>query len=526
MEIDHQGTDVSCGGQPVGSTDVTVDITKPISLRKLEDHLWAAADLFRNKVSNQKDYILALLFFKRASDLYKEETAEALAQLGDVEGARDLAHDRAFHALEIPSDNSWDKVRGTDAAKMGQALNDALAAIGRANPKQLAGVFERTDFNDQMALPADDLVEVVEHFHKLGPLDSRRVSADMLGQAYEWLIAKFAAAAGKGGGEFYTPAEVGQLMAELIEPGNGEHINDPTCGSGGLLLQCVNRARERGRDVRSLFLYGQELNPETWAIARMNMLLHGVGDASEIKLGDTLASPAFTVGDRLKTFDVVVANPPFSSKNWGHERLKTAGDKFGRIKHLPPKTHGEMAFVQHMIASLNERGRLAVVLPNGVFFRGGAELSVRRDLIEKDLVEAIIQLPKDLFYGATIPACVLVCNRAKPESRARRVLFIDASEGFVRRDTKNVLTSEAIKRVAAAFHAGDPLEGFAAWASREKIAEIGYNLTVRRYVRSRSRDELVDLDTSAAALESAIAQSREADGDVLQLLQSLSMEAR
>src|SRR5581483_8221786 len=358
----------------------------------------------------------------------------------------------------------------------------ALAAIGRANPKQLAGVFERTDFNNKMALPADDLRRIVDHFHALGPLTKARVPADMLGKAYEWLIAKFAAAAGKGGGEFYTPAEVGKLCAALLEPREGDRIYDPTCGSGGLLLQCLARAEHEGVNIRSLFLYGQELNPETWAIARMNMLLHGAGDAAEIKLGDTLAAPAFLDKGALKTFDRVVANPPFSSKNWGHERFKKAGDPYGRIKHLPPKSHGEMAFVQHMVASLNEYGMLAVVLPNGCFFRGGPELAVRKKLVDIDLIEAIVQLPVVLFYGAGIPACILVCNRVKPHERKGRVLMIDASQGFERRDTKNVLTNEAIERIAAAFKSGDEESGFAMWAAHSDIAAHRFNLVVRRYV--------------------------------------------
>ncbi|MFI9253704.1 N-6 DNA methylase [Streptomyces sp. NPDC053069] len=500
---------------------MTADTNTPISLRKLEDHLWAAADLFRNKVSNQKDYILALLFFKRASDLYAEETAAALAELGDIDDAKELARDRAYHVLEIPRGHQWDDVRGTDPAAMGQALNDALSAIGRANPKQLAGVFERTDFADEMALPADDLVRIVDHFHELGRLNSQRVSADMLGQAYEWLIAKFAAASGKGGGEFYTPAEVGNLMAVLLDPQDDDDIHDPTCGSGGLLLQCVNHARRQARNTRSLSLSGQELNPETWAIARMNMLLHGVGEASEIKLGDTLAAPSFLDGNKLRTFDIVIANPPFSSKNWGHERFKSSADPFDRIKHLPPKSHGEMAFVQHMIASLNSRGRMAVVLPNGVFFRAGGELAVRRDLVDGDLIEAVIQLPKDLFYGAMIPACVLVCNRAKATNRTDRILFIDASNGFERRDTKNVLTSAAIEEVAKHFHSGEPRNGFAAWATREQVIDLSYNLTVRRYVRSKTSVESIDLSTSMQNLKSAIDRSQASDTDVLALLAKL-----
>lgn len=459
-----------------------------LTLRKLEDHLWQAADLFRNKVSNQKDYILALLFFKRASDIYREETEAALAELGDLDGAEELARDPAFHVLQVPAGQSWDDVRNTDEALMGKGLNDALAAIGRANPKQLQGVFERTDFNNKMALPADDLRRIVDHFHALGPLTNARVPADMLGQAYEWLIAKFAAAAGKGGGEFYTPAEVGQLCAALLEPREGDRIYDPTCGSGGLLLQCLGRAKSQGVNVRSLFIYGQELNPETWAIARMNMLLHGAGDAAEIKLGDTLASPAFLTKDgSIRTFDRVIANPPFSSKNWGHERFKKAGDPYGRIKHVPPKSHGEMAFVQHMVASLDEDGMLAVVLPNGCFFRGGPELAVRKELVDSDLIEAIVQLPVDLFYGAGIPACILVCNRAKAEERKGKVLMIDASSGFERRDTKNVLAHEAIERVIVTYKSGTEEDGWSRWVNDGDIADQRHHLVVRRYVGGEGR---------------------------------------
>jgi type I restriction enzyme M protein len=498
----------------------------PLTLRRLEDHLWQAADLFRNKVSNQKDYILALLFFKRASDLYDEETAAALEELGAISGVEKLARDPAFHVLQVPEGHSWDDVRNTDSALMGDALNNALAGIGRANPKQLAGVFERTDFNNKMALPSEDLTEIVGHFHELGPLTNERVSTDMLGQAYEWLIAKFAAAAGKGGGEFYTPAEVGQLCAALLDPDEGDHIDDPTCGSGGLLLQCVNRARETKINVRSLFLYGQELNPETWAIARMNMLLHGVGDAAEIKLGDTLAAPAFVDGMELRRFDKVIANPPFSSKNWGHERFKKAGDPYGRIKHLPPKSHGELAFVQHMVASLNDRGKLAVVLPDGSFYREGAELSVRKELVDADLIEAIIQLPSDLFYGAMIPACILVCNKSKATDRRGRLLFIDASRDFERRDTKNALTGAAIQRAVAAFVDGAEEAGYTAWAAKDEISRREYNLTVRRYVGiAETNGEIIDISASAEVLKRAIVESQQADAQVLALLDRLNTEA-
>jgi type I restriction enzyme M protein len=287
------------------------------------------------------------------------------------------------------------------------------------------------------------------------------------------------------------------------------------------LLQCLARAESLGVNVRSLFLYGQELNPETWAIARMNMLLHGAGDAADIKLGDTLATPAFVEGDRLRTFDIVVANPPFSSKNWGHERFKASGDPFGRIKHLPPKSHGEMAFLQHMVASMNENGRLAVVLPNGVFFRGGAELAVRKELVDADLIEAIVQLPVDLFYGAGIPACVLVLNRVKEKSRQQRVLMIDDSGGFERRDTKNVLSPAGIEDVVVTFKSGAEVDGFS------PVKDIGtqqYNLVV-----SRSTGRLDDSNTDVADLGAALSAYREAraaraaaEADLDEILDALS----
>jgi type I restriction enzyme M protein len=505
--------------------EMAIETNKPITLRQLEEHLWAAADIFRNKVSNQKDYILALLFFKRASDLYAEELANAVAELGPISGVEAIARDPRFHTLNVPEGASWQDVYETDRNELGPALNDALRAIGRANPNQLSGVFENTDFNNRRALPADNLVEVVDHFNRLGDLASRRVPADMLGQAYEWLIARFAASAGKGGGEFYTPAEVGRLLAGLLDPEPGDAIYDPTCGSGGLLLAMLQRATAMGVNPRSVRLYGQELNPETWAIARMNMLLHEAGDVADIAYGDTLASPAFLDGAHLRTFDLVIANPPFSPKNWGHERLKASGDPFGRIKHLPSKSHGEMAFVQHMVASLADGGRLAVVLPNGVFFRGGEELAARRELIIDDVIECIIQLPSDMFYGSAIPACIAVCNRKKPADRRNKVLFIDASDGFERRDTKNVLTPEAIAAVANTYHEGSVLPGFAVWSTADAIADLGFNLTVRRYVGSDVSDhEPVVLSEAICLLRESVKKSHDADERALKLLAGLERD--
>lgn len=504
---------------------MAVIATGPLTLSQLENHLWEAAHLFRNKVSNQKDYILALMFFKRASDIYDEDTERALEKLGDVPGAGELAHDRAWHPIVVPRGHSWADVRNTDESKLGQALNDAMRAVAAANQKQLAGVFDHTDFNNKQALPNEDLAEILDHFEGLGPLTGARVDADMLGQAYEWLIAKFASEAGKGGGEFYTPKEPGQLMAALLEPGPGDHISDPTCGSGGLLLRCLADAEQRGVDTKSIFLYGQERNPETWAIARMNMLLHGAGDAAEIVRDDTLSDPAFRDPDdqsRLRKFDKIIANPPFSPKNWGHDRLKKEGDSFGRIAHLPPKRHGEMAFLQHMLATLDDHGRLACVLPNGCFFRKRGELAVRKDLVDSDLIEAIIQLPPDLFYGAGIPACILICNKSKTQERTDKILLIDASSGYERRDTKNVLTPEAIEQVTNIFKTGDEVEGVSRFAPRKEVIERKYKLTVKPYLRTEDDAvEALDLDEAVAAYTQALKKARAADDAVAEVLSGL-----
>jgi type I restriction enzyme M protein len=504
--------------------------TEALSLRALEDHLWDSADLFRGltDVEVQRDYVLALLFFKRASDIYAEETATAIEELGGIDEAEEIiaANIDAYHVLRIPPGNSWSAVIQTDRDRLGNALNDALRAVAAANPKQLAGVFDYTDFNNRKALPPENLRQVVDHFDALGPLTNERVPADMLGQAYEWLIAKFAAEAGRAGGEFYTPEPVGILGARLLKPPAEATVYDPTCGSGGLLLHLRDEAfRLHGERARALTLFGQELKPTTWAIGRMNMLLHGAAGAATIEQGDTLFAPAFLAGGAIRKFDLVIANPPFSSKNWGHEKLKAGGDPFDRIRHLPPKRHGEMAFVQHMVASLSGKGRMAVVLPNGALFRARNEEAVRRDLVEGDLVEAVIQLPKEMFYGAGIPACYLVLNKAKSGRRREQVLFIDGSEGFERVETRNVLRTEDIERIAAAFEDDDDQPGFSSWIPCAEVASRRYNLAVRRYVRGgdETEEKGMSLSGAVAALREAQKERRDAEAALEELLATLEV---
>ena len=508
---------------------MAIDASVPLTPKSLGDHLWESENHTRNKISNPKDYVLALLFFKRACDRHAEETDAALEELADVPDATEIiaANPGAYHDLLIPDGCYWADVRNTDEDKLGQAVNDALLGISNANPEQLHSVFETIDFNNKRAVPPEALADLLDHFETLGPLTDGRCPADLLGRAYEWTIAKFAAGSGKRGGEFYTPAQVGKLGAQLLAPEPGQDVYDPTCGSGGLLLQVLAEAhRVHGARARQVSLFGQELTPETWAMARMNMLLHGAGGAATIVQGDTLAAPAFLDGAELRRFDLVIANPPFSSKNWGHERFKAAGDPFGRISHLPSKSHGEMAFVQHMVASLTRSGRMAVVLPNGCFFRGGAEMLVRRDLIEEDIVESVIQLPKDMFYGAAIPACWLIVNRAKPTERVGRVLFVDASELFERFETKNVLRDSDIDRIVSVFHGREVLDGFATFATCGEIGDHRYVLSPRRYVGgSATDDEVMALEDAAAAYREARDRRLRAEEGLLAVLASLDEQS-
>lgn len=506
---------------------MAIDVAAPLSLRTLEAHLWSSADLFRGltDVEVQRDYVLALLFFKRASDIHGEETGAAIEELRNAPDPEAIisANADAYHSLRVPEGAFWADVVMTDRHELGTALNEALRTISGANPRQLANVFDYTDFNNRKALPPDHLAEVVRHFDEIGPLTRERVPPDMLGQAYEWLIAKFAAEAGKAGGEFYTPAPVGMLGARVLKPSATATAYDPTCGSGGLLLQLRDEAfRLHGDTAQALALFGQELKPTTWALGRMNMLLHGASGAATIEQGDTLFKPAFREAGSVRRFDLIIANPPFSSKNWGHDKLKSSGDPFGRIRHVPPKRHGEMAFVQHMVASLGDNGRMAVVLPNGALFRAGNELAVRRDLVETDIVEAVIQLPTDMFYGAGIPACYLIVNKAKPVERSGRVVFIDGAEGFDRVDTKNVISQEHITRIVDAFEDDSDHTGFSSWVSLDTIAERRFNLTVRRYVRDvHDPATETSLPEAVAELRVARAEAEAADAVVAMLLDHL-----
>lgn len=442
-----------------------------ITREELNMYLWGAAGILRGTAdaSDYKNYIFGMLFLKRLSDVFyerREEVVQHYVEEGqsreDAERIADTDPDEYVDgSFFIPEQARWRSLMKVSENRA-ETLDKACLAIEAQNSRYLEGVLGDIHFNSNRLAgdPAelDGLIQrLMNHFDRM-PLGNRNLSEpDLLGNAYEYLIERFAETAGKKGGEFYTPRAVVQLIVELLQPREGMRICDPTAGSGGMLIECARYVDAHGGDPRNLTLFGQEKNVGTWSICKMNMLLHNIPDA-DIRKGDTIRTPKLTSNGRLMTFDRVIANPPFSLADWGHETAEK--DPFKRFhRGLPPKTKGDTAFLQHMVETCGERGMVGVVMPHGVLFRGAGEAQVRRSLVEEDLVEAVIGLPAKLFFGTGIPTAVVILNKAKPAERRGKVLFVDASaEGFYRESVnQNHLQLEDVIRVAAVFRAfGNP----------------------------------------------------------------------
>lgn len=465
-----------------------------LSQKELESYLWGAATLLRGLVdaSDYKQYIFPLLFFKRLSDVWDEDYGHAFEETGDADYARATANDR----FTIPDGAHWKDVR-TAPKDVGRALLTAFQAIESANPQRLQGVFGNAPWTDKAQMPDATLKNLIEHFSK-HTLSLANVPEDELGNGYEYLIKQFADDSGHTAQEFYTNRTLVHLMAQMLEPQPGESIYDPTAGTGGMLISCLAEVKRRGGDTRTTGLYGQELITITAAIARMNLVLHGVSDF-HIAAGNTLNSPAFVEGDRLRTFDVVLANPPYSIKKWNRSAWES--DPWGRnFLGTPPQGRADYAFLQHILRSMDPKtGRCAILFPHGVLFRKD-EAELRRRLVETDMVECVLGLGPSLFYNSPMEACVVICRSRKPNSTKGTTLFIDAVHAIARESTQSFLRAEHQNRILSVYQAFENEPEFAHVATTEEILAQKGDLTVHHYV---TRKPTVSHDSNGETLGEA-----------------------
>ena len=455
-----------------------------MTLKELESYLWGAATYLRGFIDagDYKQYIFPLLFYKRICDVYDEEYEEALEESdGDLEYA---AFDEN-HRFKVPAEAHWNQVRST-TVNVGQAINKALNDIQKVNAQQLQGIFGDADWTNKERLSDEMLCQLIEHFSSKN-LNIKNVPNDELGNAYEFLIKKFADDSGHTAAEFYTNRTVVKLMTLIADPHEYDSIYDPTCGSGGLLLNCAMMLKEQGKEYRTLRLYGQEINLITSGIARMNMLLHGFEEFNIVR-GNTLSNPLFMEYDELQQFDVVLANPPYSIKSW--DQVAFTNDAFGRnIWGTPPQGCADYAFQQHIMKSLkSETGRCVVLWPHGILFRD-AEKEMRRKMIESDCVDCVIGLGANLFYNSPMEACLLICRTKKPTERKGKILFINAVDEVKKDKTISTLENHHIEKIFNAYKDYQNIEGFAKVVSNEDILNNGATLNISQYV---SRLEVKD----------------------------------
>ena len=510
-----------------------IDQPTNINQSEINQAVWNACDTFRGTVdaSVYKDYVLTMLFLKYLSDVWQDHYDEYQKEYGDEpELIEELLNNERFVLPKKANFYTLYETRHQPA--LGERIDKALHAIEEGNASKLRdgdhGVFQDISFNSTKlgdeGQKNDILKFLMEDFHKpiLNLRPSRVGNLDIIGNAYEYLIGRFAASAGKKAGEFYTPPEVSELMARLVAPKEGDEICDPACGSASLLMKCGRYVREHHEGSKRYALYGQEAIGSTWALAKMNLFLHGE-DNHKVKWGDTLRNPLLLNPDEtLKHFDVVVANPPFSLDKWGH--ASAGSDKHSRFKRgVPPKTKGDYAFILHMIETLKPgSGRMAVVVPHGVLFRGAAEGKIRQKLIEENLLDGVIGLPEKLFYGTGIPAAVLVFKKNKVDES---VFFLDASREFKSGKNQNLLTEEHLAKIVDVYTKRADVDKYAYRASMEEIKENDFNLNIPRYVDTFEEEEEIDIIALQREREDLRKQLSVLEDSMTAYLRELSFDA-
>jgi type I restriction enzyme M protein len=485
-----------------------------ITLSTLESHLWEAANILRGSPVDRTDwksYILPMLFFKRICDVWDEEHQDMVDAYGE-----DFADE---HRFQVQEGCHWQVVRETPV-NVGTALQNAMRGIEAANQKHLYGVFGDAQWSNKDRLPDPLLKDLIEHFSALN-IGNQQVASDIIGDAYEYMIKKFADATNKKAGEFYTPRSVVRLLVDILDPREGETVYDPACGTGGMLLGAVAHVRAKGGDPRTFYgkLYGQEKNLTTASVARMNLLLHGLEDFS-IERGDTLRNPVFTDPSTggLATFDCVIANPPFSLKQWGREIWEN--DPWGRaFAGLPTDNSGDFAWVQHMVKSMaNSSGRMAVVLPQGALFRGGVEGQIRRYLLEQDFIETVIGLAPNLFYGTGLAACILILRQRKASDRVGKVLIVDASELFRKGRAQNYLDPKHANQILEWVKNFVDVKDRTRVVSLKDIQAEDWTLNISRYVLPSIGEDILPLEQAIADFKTALERARQAEEHLRQVM--------
>ena len=507
--------------------------------RAINRALWNACDTFRGVIdpSLYKEYLLTMLFVKYVSDLHDERRAMYEDRYKKDKDRVDRAMSRERFVLPPQSHFSFFR-QSRMSDKLGDLINKGLAALEEANIGKLDGVFRNIDFNSEANLGKpkernDRLRELLDDFatKDLDLRPSRIGDLDVIGNAYEYLIGNFAAQAGKKAGEFYTPREVSTLLMRLLRPEPGMRICDPACGSGSLLIQCGTAIPKDEKGVRNVSLYGMEANGQTWALCKMNMFLHDF-DGAQIEWCDTLRNPALVEerggATRVRQFDLVTANPPFSLAKWGPLDEKDKNmlpDPYERYRRgIPPKSRADFAFITHMIeAAEPDSGRVAVIAPHGVLFRGGAEGAIRQALIEENLLDAVVGLPPNLFYGTGIPAAVLLFDKGRNKVGRKDIMFIDASRDFASGTRQNRLRPEDIDRITAAVKARQPVAKFAHTASLDEIRENDFNLNIPRYIDTFEPKKAIDLKTIQKEIDELESQLADVQGRTSRFLKELGL---